>query len=362
MTDAGGLLQVGPAAAARARAFCTAFAAAGGAPKFLFGRNKYARSIAAYVEVDGYIDDFTTDTDHQGKPIVKLEAVPPGALIVNCVPVGRPITAQRRIDAFGHEQLDYYAFLKHAGLALEPIDYWVGFSEHFDADRARYETLSERLRDPLSREVLARIVNFRLTYDLDHMRPFSDTQARQYFEDFLSYGDAEVFADVGAFDGITSEEFARRQPGYQAIYVFEPNAKNLEVARARLSDDPRVRLVPAALGEREGVVRFAEAGSSSRITAEGGVEVRVEPLDNFVDVPFTFLKMDVEGAEAAVIAGARRVIETHHPKIAVSVYHRPADLVDIPGRVLAIRDDYEIALRHYTEGFTETVMYFLPKR
>ena len=71
--------------------------------------------------------------------------------------------------------------------------------------------------------------------------------------------------------------------------------------------------------------------------------------------------MDVEGAEAAVIEGARRVIETHHPKIAVSVYHRPADLVNIPDKVLAIRDDYEIALRHYTEGFTETVMYFLPK-
>lgn len=361
MDASSSLLGVETAAAARARAFCDAFTARNGAPKFLFGRNKYALSIAASVLVDGFIDDFTTDTAFHGKPIVKLEAVPRGALIVNCVPVGRPIMAQRRIDAVGHQQLDYYAFLRHAGLPLEPIDYWGGFDEHFARERGRYEALSQRLRDPLSREVLARIVNFRLTYDLDHMRPFSDTQARQYFEDFLEYGDAEVFADIGAFDGITSQEFARRQPGYKAIYVFEPNAKNLEVARARLADDPRVRLVAAAVGERAGVVRFAEAGSSSRITAEGGVEVRVEPLDNFVDTPFTFLKMDVEGAEAAVIEGARRVIETHHPKIAVSVYHRPADLVNIPDKVLAIRDDYEIALRHYTEGFTETVMYFLPK-
>lgn len=362
MTDlSSSLLGVGPAAAARSRAFCEAFTGRGGPPKFLFGRNKYALSIADHVEIDGFIDDFTADTTFHGKPIVRLEAVPRGALVVNCVPVGRPITAQRRIDSAGHEQLDYYAFLRDSGLPLEPIDYWSGFREHFAREQDRYETLSQRLRDPLSREVLARIVNFRLTYDLDLMRPFSDTQARQYFEDFLPYGDAEVFADIGAFDGITSEEFARRQPGYKAIYVFEPNAKNLAVARTRLADDARVHLVPAALGEREGVVRFAEAGSSSRITADGGVEVRVEPLDKFVDAPFTFLKMDVEGAEAQVLAGARRVIETHHPKIAVSVYHRPADLVDIPDKVLAIRDDYEIALRHYTEGFTETVMYFLPK-
>jgi hypothetical protein len=91
------------------------------------------------------------------------------------------------------------------------------------------------------------------------------------------------------------------------------------------------------------------------------VEVPVEPLDNHRDVPFTFLKMDIEGAEASAISGARKVIEAHHPKMAISVYHHPSDLVDIPRQVFGIRDDYEIRLRHYTEGFTETVMYFLPR-
>jgi len=89
--------------------------------------------------------------------------------------------------------------------------------------------------------------------------------------------------------------------------------------------------------------------------------VKVEPLDKYTDTPFTFVKMDIEGAEGSAVAGAAEVIRRHHPKLAISVYHRPADLVDIPRQVLAIRDDYDIALRHYTEGFTETVMYFLPR-
>ena len=71
--------------------------------------------------------------------------------------------------------------------------------------------------------------------------------------------------------------------------------------------------------------------------------------------------MDVEGAEGAAIAGAGEVIRAHHPKLAISVYHNAGDLIDIPRQVLAIRDDYELRLRHYTEGFTETVMYFLPR-
>jgi len=361
MSVAGELFDVAAASAARSRAFCRGFTAPGGPPKFLFGRNKYAGSIARHVEVDGFIDDFTDAPEHLGRPVVKLEALPSQAMVVNCVPVGRPITAERRIHTFGYDQLDYYAFLRDSGLELEPIDYWGGFPEHFKLEARRYAELSTRLRDPLSREVLARLVSFRLTYDLDHMRIFSDAQPRQYFEAFLPFGPEEVFADIGAYDGITSAEFARRCPEHREILVFEPNAKNLEVARQKLAAHPRVRFVPAAVGEREETVRFDQAGSSSRITDRGGVEVKVEPLDKYTDTPFTFVKMDIEGAEGSAVAGAAEVIRRHHPKLAISVYHRPADLVDIPRQVLAIRDDYDIALRHYTEGFTETVMYFLPR-
>lgn len=355
-----GVLTVASAAALRAKDFCDAFVS-GSRPRFLFGRNQYALSIAKALDVDGFVDDFTTEVSFHGRPIVKLEDVPKDALLVNCVAVGRPITAQRRIDAFGYDQLDYYGFIRESGLTLAPIEYWTGFAEHFERDQKRYVALQNRLLDPLSKEVLSRIVNFRLTYDLDHMRPFSDTQARQYFENFLVYGDEEVFADIGGFDGVTSEEFARRCPNYKGVYIFEPNSENLKKASSRMGGDPRVQLVAAALGDQDGTVRFDCSGSSSRVTGEGSVEVQMARLDSLIDAGFTFLKMDVEGAEASVITGARQVIERHHPKIAVSVYHHPADLVDIPQQVMNIRDDYEVALRHYTEGFTETVMYFLPK-
>ncbi len=49
------------------------------------------------------------------------------------------------------------------------------------------------------------------------------------------------------------------------------------------------------------------------------------------------------------------------PKLAVAVYHDPAHFWQVPEIILGVRNDYNVHLRHYTEGWTETVMVFVPK-
>ncbi len=71
--------------------------------------------------------------------------------------------------------------------------------------------------------------------------------------------------------------------------------------------------------------------------------------------------MDIEGEEIAALEGARSAIVEHHPRLAISAYHRYDDLWKIPERILSYRSDYDVCLRHYTEGITETVMFFLPR-
>jgi len=44
----------------------------------------------------------------------------------------------------------------------------------------------------------------------------------------------------------------------------------------------------------------------------------------------------------------------------VCAYHKPDDLWKISEQVLSINKSYKVYLRHYTEGITETVLYFLP--
>ena len=94
----------------RATEFCSKFLHDRSLPRLVLGTNKWADSIADAVDIDAFIDDFSSSSMHAGKPVLKTEAAPRNALVVSAVVLGRPLTAARRLDEFGLENLDYYAF------------------------------------------------------------------------------------------------------------------------------------------------------------------------------------------------------------------------------------------------------------
>jgi len=78
------------------------------------GRNEYADSIDQYIDVTGFIDDFTDKTGHRGKPILKTREISPDSLVVSAVILGRPLTALERLKNHGITScLDYFNFLKY---------------------------------------------------------------------------------------------------------------------------------------------------------------------------------------------------------------------------------------------------------
>lgn len=341
--------------------FCDKFLR-GGMPRYVFGCTPWARSIAEKVELDGFIDDVVQEKLFCDKPVIRSCDVPNNSFVISAVVLGRPLTAMSRISKFSCRVIDYFAFWKYSKLVLDDVMFLRNFEHDFKTNYHRYEWLLKRLKDRESRRILNRLINFRLSRNLNFMDGFVDAQDRQYFEPFLKLQKTgESFLDVGCYDGFTSLEFIKRCPNYKSIHVFEPDISNMKKVKSRLAKYPSIHFHPYGVYDKEQNLYFKSAGSASGVSDDGTLTIEAKRIDDLVQGPCSFLKMDIEGGEIAALQGSSNTIIKNHPKLAISAYHKTDDLWRIPEKVLEFRDDYHLYLRHYTEGVTETVMFFVPK-
>lgn len=330
-------------------------------PKYLFGRNIYAKKLLEQVSIDGFIDDFYSEDIYMDKRVVKLEGVPKNALVL-VLSGGNTKSALSRVKEFNLECLDYYSFYHYSGIDLTEVYMNENFRKEYDENSKKFEKIYSMLADDISKAHFYQVVNFRYSYDLKYLKDFKNLEDQQYFEDFLDLKHDEVFLDVGGFDGYTTEEFIKFCPDYKAVHIFEPEKKNIKKLQKRLKNYRDVNLYDIGLSNKKETLKFDISGSASKISGNGKIEIKVDRLDDVLNDSFTFLKMDIEGAEELALDGARKNIKINHPKLAISVYHKANDLWKIPEQIMSIRDDYKIYLRHYTESIYETVMFFIPNK
>ena len=196
-------------------------------------------------------------------------------------------------------------------------------------------------------------------------------ELNQYFcmAPFLNTGN-EIFVDCGACTGDTIERFMAINNGvFKHIYAFEPGKKQLVACKERIQrvikewaiNEKSITLISAATGAENMELLFesGESITSSMIVHDDkGEAVRVVSLDSFfVDLPLSFIKLDVEGMEYDTLLGARQTIAQYRPKIAVCVYHKPDDLFRIYSLLRDINPDYMFKLRHHSSLLMETVLY-----
>lgn len=183
----------------------------------------------------------------------------------------------------------------------------------------------------------------------------------QYFGlPYFRNGADEIFLDCGCLNGATVFDFIKWCNGnYRKIYCFEPDKENFVKSKENLSGLENVELQNVGLWNKESILRFSNGKEgASRIASDGPVEIKVLRIDNILkDGPATFIKMDIEGAELNALQGAEITIKTYHPKLAISVYHKWTDLIEIPAFLMSIAPEYHYAIRHHTSRFGEMVLY-----
>lgn len=366
LTDSARFLAEWHAQAAQSPAHAAARRFAGeGTARYALGRNENSLLLSRDIALDGILDDFATPPlQWHGLPVVREDALPHSAIVANTVAVARPVSAAARLGKLGEGRWVNHADLLRAQPERFTAPEFVGLSRQaLVSEGPAFEALYLALADDASRATLLDVFRYRLTGDPSFMQAYACRMKDQYFEPFYRFPDGGVFIDAGGYDGETSLEFARRHPGYGGIHVFEPSATNHAKVVQALGGMRSVQVHAVGLSDQQDTLRFSgEAGSASKITGEGSESISVDRLDHLVPTRVDFIKMDLEGWELHALQGAQASILRDHPILAISAYHHPLDFVRIPRFVRSLRTDYDIYLRHYTEGWTESVLYFVPRR
>jgi FkbM family methyltransferase len=153
----------------------------------------------------------------------------------------------------------------------------------------------------------------------------------------------EIAIDVGANHGDYSAILVGLA---RDVIAVEPNPDIVRVLEARLGDDirrKRLQLVRGALGAEAGTARLfiPDAGSALGsldappiVTGGKAIEVLVHRLDDLVrGHRVGFMKIDVEGYEAAVLRGGMAVISESRPTLLIEIEerHRKGALGEVCG-------------------------------
>lgn len=243
--------------------------------------------------------------------------------------------------------------------------YWLGSRQTLIENLGRIDRVAALLADEESRHTLRRICAFRLGLDL-HYASYRATE-KQYFNALTLPHLSErevVYVDCGAYDGDTLDELLS-EPGISCAraYLLEPDPDNYRKLASNAPRFPCLTIcLPLAADENNRVLKFSSGqGEAGAITDTGEIYVATAALDQLLGRQrVDFMKIDVEGAEAQVIRGARQVISHSMPVIAMSLYHRLEDIWVLPEYLLQQWPDYRIyARQHYSNSF-DCVLYAIP--
>jgi len=336
-----------------------------GAVKYLFGATPFSRIAIKNlkeegIQLEGVIDDFWSEGTFCGFKVFKLgDITNKDALIIQAVGA-KTKTVFNVLKKNGFEKiLDYHLLYLRDEERYKLIHGGDHFVEDYEKNEHKYNEVYGKLEDDKSRLVFENLLDLKLNLDMQNSI-FGFSVNQQYWEDFVEIKQIKIFVDCGGFDGDSTISFINRQPDYKKVYFFEPFIKCMELAKSNLKQFPNIEYHNIAVSDQKSKIYFTEdLGVANHQSNEGTLEVETDTLDNIIKEKIDYIKFDIEGDEYKAIEGARLLICRYKPKIAVAVYHKVEDLWQIPGLILSMNKDYKIYLRHYTEGLSESIMYFI---
>lgn len=233
-------------------------------------------------------------------------------------------------------------------------------SSFFETHKKEFEETYDMLNDKESKDVMVSFLKSRLTCDTKYLNGV--WKNNQYFEkNIVDFHSIKNYVDCGAYIGDTYDELVNKSAvngeKIDKAWLFEPEDNNVSILKEKYSSNPCVSIIPKGAWNEKTILFFNGGGSSGGIDSTG-IKVEVDSIDNVCNGQrVDFIKMDIEGSEYKALLGAERTIKTFAPTLAICVYHRKEDLINIPKLIKSYRNDYVFFLRTYRYISQELVLY-----
>jgi FkbM family methyltransferase len=203
----------------------------------------------------------------------------------------------------------------------------------------------DSLADEESRAIFSSVINYKLSGRMKYLLEAYSTTDEIY--SLMPTDKIRRIIDAGAYNGDTAREAKSYFPHLKKVVAIEPDKKNFKKLEKNFGDAANVYLHNCAVSNECGEILFAQNGGRNSYISKNGEKTATVSLDSLDFAPPTFINFDVEGQELQAIEGAKNIIKEHKPKMLISAYHKTDDYTQIVKKVLEIRDDYKVYMRHY---------------
>lgn len=211
-----------------------------------------------------------------------------------------------------------------------------------------FEKVYNSLCDDISKEIFLSLLKYNATGDFSYLSIGNDAPVP---EEFFAHGKRHI--DIGAFDGDTVAEFVSHSDRYADIVAFEPDASTYKRLCANTKGFRNIIPENAAVCDRDGEISFASGGSRASHCGEGDTKTKCVTVDKYCGythikangTPVGSIKIDAEGMDEAVICGAVNTLYCCKSNVCVALYHRAADIINLPLLLKKHNHKYSFYLR-----------------
>ncbi len=225
----------------------------------------------------------------------------------------------------------------------------------YESNSDAIDKTAMHLADGTSRNCYENYINYKLTGDIKYLASCESPDDDEF--ELLKALRKGCFIDLGAYYGDTVKRYLENLSCIDSCIAVEPErhsfAKLSAYAEELANKGVSIRCINALVGGKTGVQQVSDsrgrgtrAAVNSNAVLKNTRDIEVITVDSLKPGNVSFIKFDVEGSELDAIEGARETILKSRPLMKIACYHRSEDVFALVKKVMEIRSDYKVYMRH----------------